>query len=74
MKNPNWCLQLWLSPKLAAISMVAIELANSVTTAVAAAAVKEILGSEETWLYPILTAVLMIALESTSSGTVAVAD
>ena len=72
MKNLKSCLQLWLSPILAAISMVAIELANFITTAVAA--VKEILGSEETWLYPILTAVLMIALESTSSGTVAVAD
>ena len=46
--NLNSCLQLWLSPILAAISMVAIELANSGTTAVAA--VKEILGSEETWL------------------------
>ena len=52
--------------------MVAVELASSGTTAVAA--VEEILGSEETWLSPILTAVLMIALESVSSGTVAVAD
>ena len=28
MKNLNSCLQFWLSPILAAISMVAIELAN----------------------------------------------
>ena len=70
--NLNSCLQLWLSPILTAVSMVALELASSGTTAVAA--VKEILGSEETWLSPILTAVSMIALESASSGTVALAD
>ena len=68
----NLNLRLGNSSILTAVLMVALELATSGTTAVAA--VKEILGFEETWLSSMLTAVSMVALEGESSGTVAVAD